>query len=72
MSSSLSLLFFAARNKEIILGLFSMKLTISDATVFLEFPARSYSRSKSAFNITDNFFINSILGAVRLSFSISF
>ena len=32
----------------------------------------NYNKFKSAFNLTDSFLINSILGAVRLFFSISF
>ena len=53
-------------------GLFSRKATISGARVFLEFPARSFNKFKSAFSITDNFLINSTLGAARLFFSMSF
>ena len=72
ISASLILLFFAARSKETIFELFSIKLTISGANVFFEFPARSFNLSRSAFNIIDSFFIKSIRGAVRLFFSISF
>ena len=37
------------------LGFFSMYSEISGARPFLEFPAKSFNKSNSVFNINDNF-----------------
>ena len=54
-SSLLKLLFLNDLIKETILGFFSMYSTISGASFFLESPAKSLSKFKSAFKIKDNF-----------------
>lgn len=72
ISSSLKLLFFRDRIKEIIFGLFSIYSERSGGTDWLESPAKLYNNSKSAFNRIDNLLISSTLGALRLFFSRSF